>query len=106
MYRPSWNPRKICEFTLCRYSPPNLIVCAPRIMEKLSRKSECQKISSTAGSRKNGWPKRNEVPNPIPVSGTLDELTARRGRFSREYVKCASLSLLEEIVPLQFALIA
>src|ERR1700704_5405868 len=109
MYRPLKKPRKICVFTLCNHSPPNLMVWLPCTIEKLSRISVCQKSSSDLGSWKKGWPTRNESeePNePIEVSGTLDGLTAERGRFSREYVKCASFSLVAEIVLNQFVLMA
>src|SRR5580693_2472490 len=80
------------------------MVWAPWMMEKLSRISVRQKTSSTFGSKKNGCPNRKEGTNPIPVSGTATVSESSRGRFSREYVKCASLSFVGETVVNQLAL--
>src|SRR5438067_10186220 len=96
---------------LCSHSPPAFTVCLPRMTVKLSRMSVRQKTSSMAGSRKNGWPKRKAkdvglFTEPIFVSGTEVGSVALRGRFSRAYVKCASLSLVPEIVLNQLVLIA
>ena len=50
------------------------------------------------GSRKKGWPTRKLGTKPIAVSGTLEALAVPRGRFSREYVKWASFSMVLESV--------
>src|SRR6185295_5992247 len=82
----------------CSHSPPNLTVCLPATIEKLSFTWNRLITSSTFGPRKNGLPKRNEVPKPIAVSAGTFELTAERGRFSREYVRWNSFSLVPETV--------
>ena len=46
------------------------------------------------GARKNGFPKRNVGPKPIPVSAGTDDSIDDRGRSSREYVTWSSFSLL------------
>ena len=60
--------------------------------------------SSTVGWMKYGLPNRNEGANPMPVSAARFEAAAVRGRVSREYVTCASFSILDEMVVNQFRL--
>src|SRR5262249_61334326 len=93
MYFPVKKPRKTWVFTLCTHPPPNLMLWLPWMIENLSLKSVRQKSSSTAGSRKKGWPNRNVVAKPMAVSGTW-EGTALRGRFSREELKRNSFNLV------------
>ena len=89
---------------MCIHSPPTLIVCEPLTIETLSLNCVRQISSSTFGCRKKGLPKRNVGTKPIPVSAARFEGTAVRGRFSREYVKCASLSIRDDSVVNQFRL--
>src|SRR4029453_17111476 len=74
------------------------MVCWPRMIERVSLNCTRLTTSSTLGARKKGLPKRNVVANPIAVSAGTDEDTADRGRFSREYVACASFSMLARTV--------
>ncbi len=96
------KPRNTWSFSVCIHSPPTLYVCAPRTNEMLSFICARQISSSTFGCRKNGLPKRNVGTKPIPVSAASFEGAAVRGRVSREYVKCASLSVREDRVVNQF----
>ncbi len=72
------------------------------MMVTLSLSCVRQISSSTFGCRKNGLPNRNEGTKPMPVSAARLESTAVRGRVSREYVKCASLTIRVESVVNQF----
>src|SRR5262245_36081124 len=90
---PSKKPRKTCALFVCTHSPPALNVCAPATIEKLFLTWNRFTSSSMLGPRKNGLPKRNVVPKPIAVSAGTDDVTALRGRFSREYVTCSSFNL-------------
>ncbi len=72
-------------------------------MEKLSLIWNRFTSSSTVGARKNGFPNRNVVPNPIAVSAGIEDGVAERGRSSREYVRWSSFSLFAVTVVNRFA---
>src|SRR5262245_28878908 len=80
------------------------MVCLPEMIETLSRNCVRQISSSTPGCRKKGLPNLNDGPKPMPVSAGRFDAFAVRGRVSREYVKCASFTILDDRVVNQFRL--